>query len=199
MEYLSKLSPFPAVQFIRKGIGYDNYLREKALGKKAQLQEWEELLHWLGSDAAQYKTMQEWVEAQEQYTNLLEQDKRKALPAEEPLISLMTVHASKGLEFDTVLIPDCNEKIYPHGNMPDEKLCMEERRIFYVAITRAKESLELLYLTGTKERPKLPSRFLNKLLKQAENHSSTNSSNSQLSKYSSNASATLSYSASSSM
>lgn len=199
MEYLSKLSPFPAVQFIRKGIGYDNYLREKALGKKAQLQEWEELLHWLGSDAAQYKTMQEWVEAQEQYTNSLEQDKRGALLTENPVISLMTVHASKGLEFDTVLIPDCNEKIYPHGNMPDETLCMEERRIFYVALTRAKESLELLYLIGTKERPKLPSRFLTKLLKQSENHSSTNSSNSQLSRYSSNASATFSYSSSSSI
>lgn len=75
----------------------------------------------------------------------------------------MTVHGAKGLEFDRVWIPDCNEKIFPHGVMPDEHSVEEERRIFYVAMTRAKKSLELLYLTGTKERPRLPSRFLNPL------------------------------------
>ena len=80
-------------------------------------------------------------------------------------IHLMTVHASKGLEFDRVYIPDCNEKVYPHGRMQDGEQCEEERRIFYVGMTRAKKNLELLYLIGTKERPRLPSRFLNPLLK----------------------------------
>lgn len=109
----------------------------------------------------------------------------------------MTVHASKGLEFDHVYLPDCNERIFPHGCLPDEEACEEERRIFYVAMTRAKKSLELFFVTGTKERPRLPSRFLNPLWK--EYYSSTNSSNSQLSKYSSKASATRSYSSSSSI
>lgn len=79
------------------------------------------------------------------------------------IVHLLTVHGSKGLEFDNVWIPDCNEKNFPHGRMPDEKSVEEERRIFYVAMTRAKKSLELLYLTGTKERPRQPSRFLNPL------------------------------------
>lgn len=78
-------------------------------------------------------------------------------------VQLLTVHGAKGLEFDRVWIPDCNEGVFPHGRMPDEKSAEEERRIFYVAMTRAKKSLELLCLIGTKERPRLPSRFLKPL------------------------------------
>ena len=81
-------------------------------------------------------------------------------------ISLMTVHGSKGLEFDTVIVADCNESVFPHGSLQPKEQVEEERRIFYVAMTRAKENLELLYLTGTKERPRLPSRFLDPLLKE---------------------------------
>ena len=114
----------------------------------------------------------------------------------DPRIRLMTVHGSKGLEFDTVILPDCNETVFPHGRFQTDSEVEEERRIFYVAMTRAKENLELLYLTGTGERPRLPSRFLKPLL---QDHSSTSSSNSQLSRYSSKASATFSYSSSSSI
>lgn len=201
MRYLSGLSPYLAVQYIRRVVGYEAYLREKSRGKAQQLQEWLEMMDWLGMDSANYNTVQEWLDAQRLYTQLLAEKGKKESASEEPHplpeISLMTVHASKGLEFDRVYIPDCNEKIFPHGNMPDEKNCEEERRIFYVAMTRAKENLELLYLTGTKERPRLPSRFLNPLFE--NNYSSTNSSNSQLSRYSSKASATFSYSSSSAM
>ena len=109
-------------------------------------------------------------------------------------VQLLTVHGAKGLEYDRVWIPDCNEKIFPHGTMPEESAVEEERRIFYVAMTRAKKNLELSYLTGTKERPRQPSRFLNPLYSP-----SVSSSNSQLSRYSSKASATASYSSSSSI
>ena len=76
----------------------------------------------------------------------------------------MTVHASKGLEFKRVWIPDCNEGIIPHGRMPDEKTVDEERRIFYVAMTRAKKTLTLtraesrMYFGKRKSNP--PSKFL---------------------------------------
>ena len=63
-------------------------------------------------------------------------------------------------EFDHVWIPDCNEKTFPHGSSREPEHCEEERRIFYVAMTRAKKDLELLCLTGTAERPRFPSRFL---------------------------------------
>lgn len=195
INYLKTVCPYLAVQYICKIIGYEGYLEEKC--KKMNCEKWEEyqeILAFLKEDAKQYGSLKEWIKAQKQYAGSMENTNGKVKG--KTFIQLMTVHASKGLEFDRVIIPDCNERIYPHGSMLDKESVEEERRIFYVAMTRAKKSLELLYLTGTKESPRQPSRFLNPLIK---DYSSTISSNSQLSKYSSKASATFSYSSSSSM
>lgn len=203
IQYLKKASPFLAVHYIRKAIGYEKYLGSIIGGNPEKKEGCEAVLQFLTGDAAEYEDIESWIGAQRAYNTALKQkgaEKEKTVDAvtgqEQPRLSIMTVHASKGLEFDRVWIPDCNEKVFPHGQMPNGSAGEEERRIFYVAVTRAKETLELLYLTGTKERPRVPSRFLNPLL---EDYSSTNSSNSQLSKYSSKASATFSYSSSSSI
>ena len=76
----------------------------------------------------------------------------------------MTVHMSKGLEFKKVFIPDINQGIYPYGKMQEVEVIEEERRILYVAMTRAKEALEMLYVTGNKEHPRIPSQFLKPLI-----------------------------------
>ncbi len=205
--------PLPlALQYICRAMGYGDYLKKLSGGNAERLQEWQALLEWLREDAGRHGTVKEWAESQTAYTESLQckgtpRDMESAPKGgscqsgaacqdDKRSVQLMTVHGSKGLEFDRVWIPDCNEKVFPHGSMPDEGACEEERRILYVAMTRAKEKLELLYLTGTRERPRLPSRFLNPLLVP---YSSTSSSNSQLSRYSSKASATFSYSSSSSI
>lgn len=204
-ESLVKLSLPSAIIYIRKAFGYEEYLRKQA-AQSDKLEEWSRLLDWLKEDGARFRDLKEWLDFQQVYKERLQEKTenrnfgrnacrrlngdsgKNMLP-----IQLMTVHAAKGLEFDHVWIPDCNERVFPYGIMPDEKCVEEERRIFYVAMTRAKKSLELLYLTGTRERPRQPSAFLNPLY----SSSSIISSNSQLSKYSSKASATFSYSSSS--
>ena len=200
-ESLKKLSIGSAITYILKVFGYEEYLHKQA-GKSDKLEEWRRLLDWLKEDGKRFKNLREWVEFQEEYALSIKGETGKYAckqimekQIEEQSLSsihLMTVHAAKGLEFDAVWIPDCNERVFPYGRMPDEKTVEEERRIFYVAMTRAKKSLELLYITGIRERPRQPSAFLNPLYS-----SSINSSNSQLSKYSSKASATASYSSSS--
>ncbi len=80
-------------------------------------------------------------------------------------VSLYTVHGAKGLEFDTVFLPDCNEGVYPHGREGEEEYVEEERRIFYVGMSRAKKCLELLYLTGTMKSSRRPSVFLKPILR----------------------------------
>lgn len=225
LNALSRLSPGLAVTYVLKAVGYERYLRYLAGGNQEKWDEWREILEWLRADAARFSNLREWKEVQELHAMELERGKAGSRPdmgkskkdvgrgggqsdrqpsratVEEtdkagPRIRLMTVHGSKGLEFDTVILPDCNETVFPHGRFQTDAEVEEERRIFYVAMTRAKENLELLYQTGTKERPRLPSRFLKPLL---QDHSSTSSSNSQLSRYSSKASATFSYSSSSSI
>lgn len=190
---MSKMPPHLAVRYVCKAVGYEGYLRGRAAGEDKR-QEWLELLEWLKGDARGYETVQAWLQAQRNYSPAGDGFSQNGAAAN--AVQLMTVHAAKGLEFHKVWIPDCNEKTFPHGGMPDRETVEEERRIFYVGMTRAKESLELLYLTGTRERPRLMSRFLNPIV---EDYSSKSSSNSQLSRYSSKASATFSYSSSSSM
>lgn len=199
LKAINRLSPQLAVAYIQKAAGYGKYLQETA-GNAERLAEWNEMLEWLKADAARFAGIEEWQAAQEAHTKDLEQGKNKNIEKTDSGIRLMTVHGAKGLEFDTVIVADCNESVFPHGRLQTGAEIEEERRVFYVAMTRAKENLELLYLTGTKERPRLPSRFLSPLLNKYADHSSpTISSNSQLSRYSSKASATFSYSSSSSI
>lgn len=74
-------------------------------------------------------------------------------------IQIMTMHASKGLEFHTVYIPDCQEGKIPSARSKEIYEIEEERRMFYVAMTRAKEELYLLAHKG-KSGKDAPSRFL---------------------------------------
>lgn len=169
LEALGKMSLSPAIRYICKAIGYEAYLKSKKEAKE-HWQEWMELLDFLKEDAKNYETLEAWEEAQMKLEKQLEKPigpKRFVRTAKQNCkIELMTVHASKGLEFDKVFIPDCNEKMYPHGSMLDKQTIEEERRIFYVAMTRAKKDLELLCVTGIKERPRQMSRFLNPILHQ---------------------------------
>lgn len=167
---LKRMSPGPAVRYLCKAVGYERYLKEKAQTSE-QLEEWLELLEFLKQEASAYHNLDEWMSAQKRIGQRMEEiterndyrGRRRSETGRKPHIHLMTVHASKGLEFDHVFIPDCNEKTYPHGNMPDTETVEEERRIFYVGMTRAKKHLELLCVSGSKERPRVMSRFLNPL------------------------------------
>ena len=78
-------------------------------------------------------------------------------------VYILTMHASKGLEFNTVYIPDCNEGIIPHKKSMKGDAVEEERRMLYVAMTRARRRLTISYVAGTKEEPGFLSRFLTEL------------------------------------
>ena len=83
-------------------------------------------------------------------------DAPAALGEGEDLVRIMTMHASKGLEFDTVFLPDLNEGILPGRRSAGDQDIEEERRLFYVAMTRARKELFLSYTagsTGSRERP----------------------------------------------
>ena len=77
-----------------------------------------------------------------------------------PIAELVTMHGSKGLEYDVVFLPCCMEGVVPHKKSKDQAALEEERRMFYVGMTRAKKELYLSYTKGTKETPGFASRFL---------------------------------------
>lgn len=165
------MSPGLAIQFVRKGMGYDQWLRQKAGEDTETLAEWDTILDRLKKEAEGYASISDWIKSIE--TVKLQ---KKAGDLLENGVRLLTLHASKGLEFTYVCILNVNEGTIPHGKLLTQTVLEEERRLFYVGMTRAKTALELLYLTGTKEHPRLPSSFLEPLWK--FHSSSINSSNS---------------------
>jgi DNA helicase-2/ATP-dependent DNA helicase PcrA len=100
-----------------------------------------------------------------------------SLQREQELVTLMTLHNAKGLEYDAVFVVGCEDGAFPHMRALEEGSEEEERRLCYVAITRARERL---YMTWARERRlfgraehNLPSRFLDELPEElTERHSS---------------------------
>ena len=79
-------------------------------------------------------------------------------------VECMTIHSAKGLEYDTIFIIDANEGVMPHKKAVLDEDIEEERRLFYVAMTRAKNEL---YIFSTKEqygKPVITSRFVEDIL-----------------------------------
>ena len=75
------------------------------------------------------------------------------------------MHASKGLEFDTVYLLDVNKGKVPKGSKLTPEELEEERRLFYVAMTRAKKQLYIYYVRGTSDHVLQPSVFLEKIMR----------------------------------
>ena len=171
---IGRLSPFLAINFVRKIVGYDIWLRGKAGTKQELFEEWKELLDEVQLEAKGFKQLSEWLA----YIKQEEVRRGNTISQNREGVQLMTMHASKGLEFAYVCIPGVNEGRIPYGKSPGKEAEEEERRLFYVGMTRAKAALEILYLTGTKDHPRLPSRFLNTINKTYSSSLSTSSSNS---------------------
>ena len=76
-------------------------------------------------------------------------------------MTLMTIHASKGLEFSNVFITGLEEELFPAQQCVTTPAALEEeRRLFYVGMTRAKKELMLCYVRRQYEKERDPSRFL---------------------------------------
>ena len=158
---LQKMDPYAAVNYIRRGMGYDEYLRQAALEQGKKFQQLKEEADWFQSQAKEFPSREELEEHILFYEKELE--KAAAKRPGEDCVSLLTMHASKGLEYDAVYIPDCNEGTIPHKKSMKGEQVEEERRMFYVAMTRARKRLSLLWVAGTKEEPGFLSRFLSDL------------------------------------
>ena len=149
VEYVRKLDLPGQARYIYKAMGYETYYKEN-------LQRNENSASYRNAFAVfvnKLKSCTSLEELKREY----ETDKKSVQMTEKFFV--MTYHASKGLEFDRVYLPDLEYGKVPHGRMLTQKDLEEERRMFYVACTRAKESLWLLRDTS-----QIGSPFLQELL-----------------------------------
>lgn len=162
LKMLAKMAPYAAISYLRKRIGYDDFLREYAGERGIQISILFDKIAELEEASRPYKTLEEWFTHVEEYTNALKlMEQKKELSHDG--IRLMTIHAAKGLEFDTVYIIGANEGQMPYKKAIKAQGVEEERRLFYVGMTRAKELLKIVYVKTKNGKETSPSRFVDEL------------------------------------
>ena len=159
LRVLKGLAPYAAINFIRKGMGYEEYLHEYAEYRKIKPEELSEILDRLTESTRGMNSLEEWEAYIEDYTTKLEEQARRAEQEREGVL-LSTLHGVKGLEYDFVYILNVNEGSMPYRKAVLEPAIEEERRLFYVGMTRARKKLALCYVRQQYEKKREPSRFL---------------------------------------
>lgn len=166
---MRKMTPYSALDYIADVIGYRDFLKDYGVQRNVNPKDWEEIVDELKEDASGYDTVEAWFAHIEDYGRQLEERKRRGREGgseseeKEYGVSLMTMHGSKGLEFDVVFVPDVNEGVVPYQKAVEEGSLEEERRLLYVAMTRAKDHLHLSYTRQRFHKDAEPSRFLEEL------------------------------------
>ena len=159
LRILKTMAPYAAINFIRKGMGYEEYLQEYASYRKIKPEELRETLDRIHESAKGMKNLDEWLAYMAEYTKKLEEQARKQEGKGEGVV-ISTLHAVKGLEYENVYIMNVNEGSMPYRKAVLEAHLEEERRLFYVGMTRAKKRLCLCYVLRQHDREREPYRFL---------------------------------------
>lgn len=159
LRVLKGLAPYAAINFIRKGMGYEEYLREYAEYRKIKPEELSEILDRLTESTKGMNSLEEWETYIKEYTEKLEEQAKKVEQEREGVL-ISTLHGVKGLEYDHVYILNVNEGSMPYRKAVLEPAIEEERRLFYVGMTRARKHLALCYVRQQYEKKREPSRFL---------------------------------------
>lgn len=162
MKMICDKTPYAAIQYIRKRMGYDEFLKEYAAYRKISSEDLFAVLEEIWQNSKGYGTIREWFEHIESYGKMLKEQNKKN--GEKEGVNLMTMHAAKGLEFDTVFVIEANEGSCPYKKATTDEEIEEERRLFYVAMTRAKRKLVISYVKEKNGKDLLPSRFVSELL-----------------------------------
>lgn len=165
LQLLRQMTPFAAINYIRRGIHYEEYLQEYAKARRMKAEDLLDILDEIQQSAKPFRTFEEWFAQIDAFREKLKEQKGKIKERNEDAITLATLHSSKGLEFSEVFLVDVNEGIVPHRKASIDADLEEERRLFYVGMTRAKDQLHLFYVKEKYGKVMEPSQFLEAFLK----------------------------------
>ncbi|MDP4143067.1 MAG: ATP-dependent helicase [Bacillota bacterium] len=156
IQQLNRMSLEGAINCILHSIGYYDYLKEHCIKYKTDISEIEEIVDEFKDACSNYKSIITFLAHVEEVKERIKNN--KSIPDENRVI-LSTIHGVKGMEFKNVFIINCSEGNIPHKNSIDNNL-EEERRLFYVAMTRAIDNLWFCYSGEVRGKAAEPSRFL---------------------------------------
>ena len=113
VKMLAKMAPYAGIQYIRKRIGYDDFIKDYAYTHHTERSDLNEIIAELEESAKQYASIEEWFRHIEDYTEMLRMKEQQKSMKQEG-VRLMTLHAAKGLEFDSVFLIEANEGQIPY-------------------------------------------------------------------------------------
>ena len=173
IKMLSHMSPYAAVNYILKGIGYEDYINEEIIGKRLNKEEVYAKLTEIKTLSRKYMDIKQWLKYIDEQAEKTEQenksDKRQGNHKNSDekdsagAVNIYTMHSCKGLEFKAVFIMDVCEGIIPYNKAVLDNEVEEERRLMYVAMTRAKEKLYLVYPIKRYGHDTAASRFISEI------------------------------------
>ena len=139
LRQIQKRKPYEALRYVRKVVGYDEYLSDYAAYRKASLSNMIEIADEITETAKGTESGTEFVRKMEELSRQMkEQSKQKGNTHG---VTLTTFHGAKGLEFGAVFLPSLAEGIIPYEKGRKGSALEEERRLFYVGLTRTKDRL----------------------------------------------------------
>ena len=167
LESISRLTPYAAVNYIRKMAGYDEFIKKYSEERNIDKDEIFDIIDEFQSITKNFETFPElFGYADDEKRLLLEEKKRnEAADRGKPVVQLMTMHSAKGLEFKEVHIIDCVEGEIPHRRSRAAAQLEEERRMFYVAMTRSMDKLYIYAPAKISDKPVRVSRFIKEAVK----------------------------------
>lgn len=165
IKVLERLGPYAAINYIRKAIGYDEFLAEYADYRRIKAEDLYDVIEELQASAKDHKDYDSWFAYIDSYTKELQEMYRVQNENRES-VALATLHSAKGLEYENVYLIDVNEGVMPYKKAVLEPEIEEERRMFYVGMTRAKKNLHLFAVKKLNNKDAEISRFI----KEAQSH-----------------------------
>ena len=169
IKNLSDMSCFAAVFYILKAMGYEKYMFSKMIKHGHNGEDVDRIIHDMLERAKMYTNIKEWIDYIDSVKQIddcedgeSEESREEIMTDSISKVNLLTAHASKGLEFETVFIVGLQEGIFPHNKAITEELLEEERRLMYVAMTRAKKDLYIIG-RGEEKHGKRVSQFLKEI------------------------------------
>lgn len=160
LKKISSMRPYAAINYVRKGAHYDDYLQEYARRRRVDAGELMQLADEIQDSCRNCRSLEEWLDQIEQHREVLEKQKQESMQSNSDCVTVATLHGSKGLEFKEVFLLNVNEGVIPYRRAVMDAEVEEERRLFYVGMTRAKDKLHILYVKERYNRQMQPSRFL---------------------------------------
>ncbi len=162
LRFLKELGvPYAMVNYVRKAMEYDRHLKDTLPKETAE----EDLLvlDEVQESARGHDTLESWYTHIAKYTAEMEKQEKIRTARAEDRVFVSTIHGAKGLEFDTVFLPQLNEKVLPSEKALKPGEIEEERRVFYVGLTRAEKDLHLSFVTERFGKKMEVSRFLKEI------------------------------------